>query len=88
MECDAQVSGFPGNLHSSYWTRKEGEVAYEQFLVMQSAKKQALESSNSLVPDGNDGRKVRDGFKFTNKDVIVCFLVVVVMIQSYLLYKD
>lgn len=47
---------------------------------MELAKKQALESANKLVPDNNDGRKLRDGFKFTNKDVIVYFLVVVVMI--------
>ena len=31
MECDHEVLGYPGNLHSSYATRREAEEAYAQF---------------------------------------------------------
>jgi hypothetical protein len=87
MECDAQISGFLGNHNYSYPTRKEGEATYEQFKAMQLTKKSAKQSVNILEPDGNEGMKLRHGLKFNTQDVIVYFLVVVVLVQSYLLYK-
>jgi ribonuclease HI len=87
MECDAQVFGFLGNRHCSYPIRKEGEATYEQFKAIQLTKKSTKQSVNILEPEGNEGMKLRHGMKFNTQDVIVCFLVVVVLVQSYLLYK-
>ena len=39
-------------------------------------------------PDGTDGRELRHVRQFAIKDVILCVLVIVVLIQSYILYKE
>ena len=78
-----QISRFSGNLHWSYGSRKEGEEVYAQFEAMESAKRLGYPH-----PDGTDGRELRHVRQFAIKDVILCVLVIVVLIQSYLLYKE
>lgn len=38
FECDREVSGYPGNLHCSYGTRREAKEAYAQFMKMERGK--------------------------------------------------
>ena len=83
VECHDQISRFSGNLHWSYGSRKEGEEVYAQFEAMESAKRLGYPH-----PDGIDGRELRHVRQFAIKDVILCVLVIVVLIQSYLLYKE
>jgi len=51
MDCHAQISGFSGNLHCSYGSRKEDEEAYAQYQAMESAKRLGY-----LEPNGNEGK--------------------------------
>lgn len=84
MDCHAQVSGYPSNLHASFPSRKEGEEAYAQYQA--SMKRKILEVKQEGEEDVAQvhNQKLQS---MTAKDAILVFLFLVVVIQAYLLYN-
>ena len=83
MDCQAQVSGYPNNLHQSFPSRQEGEHALAQYPSSQRNKtpepKHLGEENFAKVQN----KKLVD---MTAKDFVLVLLFVVVVIQAYLLY--
>ena len=85
MECDREVSGYPGNLHSSYATGREAEKAYAQFKKLELG--DPGQQKAAAEPIVKDDKKKNLGFQFCVKDIILCCLIIVVLMQAYYLYK-
>jgi viroplasmin and RNaseH domain-containing protein len=85
MECRRQVSGYPGNLHNSYGTRQEAEEALATFKRLEPGNVEEVEPV--VQPIVNEEKNKHQGFQLSVKDIILCLLIVVVIMQSYYLYK-
>ena len=85
MECDHEVSGYPGNLHSSYATRREAEEAYAHFKKLELGNHG--QQGPAAEPIVKEDKKGNQGLQFYVKDIVLCCLIVVVLMQAYYLYK-
>lgn len=80
-ECHDQISRYPGNLHQTYRCRNEAEAALAKYEAMQPPNQQAYVKEGWKQPS-----EMKIASKWTWKDAIISILVVVVLIQSYVLY--
>lgn len=85
MECQHEVSGFPGNLHSSFPSREEGERALAEFLAS-SPEQSARHNAETSIVEGSQKQEI-PGNSINLKDFIIGALVVVVLVQLVIICK-
>jgi viroplasmin and RNaseH domain-containing protein len=92
MECEAQVSGYPGNVHKSFANRDEGEEALASYKATKSKK-----HSTIMTPGKQEEKMLRGGtgqqvemkvVVGTNvKDQLLVVLVVTILVMAYFLCR-
>lgn len=84
MECNRQVSRFPGNLHCSSLSREEVEATLMEF---QRTESKAGHEATVVEPIVIVDKNMQNGVEINVKDYFLAFLVVVVIVQAYYLCK-
>jgi viroplasmin and RNaseH domain-containing protein len=85
MECEAQVSGYPGNVHKNFPSTKEGEHALVEYQAAMRKKAPKPKHFGGQEVGQRVEKKVVIGMNA--KDLLLVVLVLLVLIQAYLLYR-
>jgi viroplasmin and RNaseH domain-containing protein len=85
MECEAQVSGYPGNVHKNFPSTEEGEHALAEYQAVMRKTTPKLKHFGGQEVGQRVEKKVVIGMNA--KNLLLVVLVLLVLIQAYLLYR-